>query len=55
MDSTTHREVIELAETREFGSRRFEWRAKATGWKWARVAVWDIAGNGAFVNPFWRP
>jgi hypothetical protein len=52
---TTHREVIELADTREFGSRQFEWRAKASGWTWARVAVWDIAGNGAFVNPFWRP
>ena len=52
---SVHHEVIELAETRGFGSRRFEWRAKATGWKWARVAVWDIAGNGAFVNPFWRP
>jgi hypothetical protein len=52
---TTHREVVELADTREFGDRRFEWRAKASGWTWARVAVWDIAGNGAFVNPFWRP
>jgi hypothetical protein len=52
---TTHREVIELADTREFGGRRFEWRAEANGWKWARVAVWDVAGNGAFVNPFWRP
>ena len=20
----------------------------------ARVAVWDIAANGAFVNPIWR-
>jgi hypothetical protein len=20
-----------------------------------RVAVWDVAGNGALVNPFWRP
>jgi len=52
---SVHREVIELSETRGFGSRRFEWRAQANGWKWARVAVWDIAGNGAFVNPFWRP
>jgi hypothetical protein len=52
---TTHREVIELADTREFGSQTFEWRAKASGWKWARVAVWDVAANGAFVNPFWRP
>ncbi len=51
----THREVIDLADTREFGGRTFQWRVKADGWKWARVAVWDIAGNGAFVNPFWRP
>ncbi len=21
---------------------------------WARVAVWDVAANGAFVNPIWR-
>jgi hypothetical protein len=52
---TTHRETIELAETREFGARRFEWRTKARNWTWARIAVWDVAGNGAFVNPFWRP
>jgi len=52
---TTYRETIDLTDTREFGSRRFEWRARANGWKWARVAVWDVAGNGAFVNPTWRP
>ena len=52
---STHRQVIELADTREFGNKRFEWRAQASGWTWARVAVWDVAGNGAFVNPLWRP
>ena len=52
---TTHREVIPLADTRDFGGQTFEWRAPAAGWTWARVAVWDVAGNGAFVNPFWRP
>ena len=52
---TIRREIVELADTREFGSRSFEWRARADGWTWARVAVWDVAGNGAFVNPFWRP
>jgi hypothetical protein len=51
---TTHRHIIELANTREFGGKTFEWRAKASGWKWARVAAWDVAGNGAFVNPVWR-
>jgi hypothetical protein len=52
---TTHTEVIELTDMREFGTKVFEWRARASGWKWARVAVWDVAGNGAFVNPVWRP
>ena len=51
---TTHRETIALGDTREFGKRTFEWRAPASGWQWARVAVWDVAGNGAFVNPVWR-
>jgi len=52
---TTHRETIQLTETREFGGKQFVWRAKAENWKWARVAVWDVAGDGAFVNPYWRP
>ncbi len=51
---TTHRETIPLGETREFGKRTFEWRAPAAGWQWGRVAVWDVAGNGAFVNPVWK-
>ncbi len=50
----THRELIDLGDTREFGKRTFEWKAPASGWRWARLAVWDIAGNGAFVNPVWR-
>ena len=49
----THRETIALSDTREFGRQTFEWRAPAPGWTWARVAVWDVAGNGAFVNPTW--
>ncbi len=51
---TTHREMIPLGETREFGTRTFEWKAPAAGWQWARLAVWDVAGNGAFVNPVWK-
>jgi hypothetical protein len=50
----THRAVFELADTGELDGKTFEWRASATGWTWARVAVWDVAGNGAFVNPVWR-
>jgi hypothetical protein len=51
---TMHRETIPLGDTREFGKRTFEWRAPAAGWQWARLAVWDVAGNGAFVNPTWK-
>jgi hypothetical protein len=50
----TRREIIPLEKTREFGNAGFDWKTKAEGWKWARVAVWDVAGNGAFVNPVWR-
>ena len=28
--------------------------ADAPGWKWARLAVWDVAADGAFTNPVWR-
>jgi len=50
----TSRKIFPLESTREFGDSSFEWKAEASNWKWARVAVWDAAGNGAFVNPVWR-
>ncbi len=50
----TERLIIPLDETRPFGSKTFEWTVPAKDWKWARLAVWDIATNGAFVNPTWR-
>jgi hypothetical protein len=50
----THYQIFPLDTTRQFGHRRFEWTAAATNWKWARLAVWDVAGNGAFTNPVWR-
>ena len=50
----THREIIQLTETRQFGAETFEWTVEAEEWIWARVAVWDVAANGAFVNPTWR-
>ena len=51
----THYETIPLSTTQEFGKQEFIWRAKAPGWTWARLAVWDIAGNGAFTTPVWKP
>ncbi len=49
-----HHERISLEKTGELGAEKFEWKANAPGWKWARLAVWDIAADGAFVNPVWR-
>jgi hypothetical protein len=49
-----HHATIPLEDTHEFGSRKFRWEAGANGWRWARLAVWDVAGNGAFTNPIWR-
>ena len=49
-----HHKTIPLDDTHEFGNRKFRWEADANGWKWARLAVWDVAGNGAFTNPIWR-
>jgi len=50
----THREIIPLTHTRQHDAETFDWTAEAGGWKWARIAVWDVAANGAFTNPTWR-
>lgn len=50
----THRQIISLADTKEFDTRNFTWQAAAPKWKWARLAVWDVAGNGAFIPPVWN-
>jgi hypothetical protein len=47
----TYTQTFPLTETRPFGNATFTWKTEAKDWKWARVAVWDIAGNGAFINP----
>lgn len=49
----TKRKIIPLDNTREFGSGDFEWQVDAPSWKWARLAIWDVAGDGAFTNPIW--
>src|SRR5436189_282403 len=43
-----------LDTTRPFGRNEFTWSVPARNWKWARLAVWDVAGNGALTNPVWR-
>ena len=53
-DGHTHRTTFPLSKTGSFGSDEFEFVVDAAGWDWARVAAWDVAANGAFVNPTWR-
>jgi hypothetical protein len=50
----THRQTYSLENTREFGSEKLEFDVDAPGWRWARLAVWDVAGDGAFANPVWN-
>jgi hypothetical protein len=52
--TVTHRETIDLASSHEFDHRNYSWDAKCPGWKWARLEVWDVAGDGAFVQPVWH-
>lgn len=50
----TRRKLIPLTGTRSFEKYDFAAEVDAPGWKWARFAVWDIAADGAFVNPVIR-
>jgi hypothetical protein len=52
--SQTYRKTIPLGETHPFGDFQFSGEAEGGNWKWARFAVWDVAADGAFVNPTWR-
>lgn len=51
----TQRKIYSLETTRAFGNQKIEFDVDVAGWRWARIAVWDIAGNGAFANPVWNP
>jgi hypothetical protein len=50
----THTERFTLDTSHEFSQKTYQWDVKAPGWTWARVAVWDVAGGGAFSNITWR-
>ena len=52
--SQTYHKTIPLTETRSFSDFQFSAEVEAANWKWARFAVWDVAANGAFINPVWR-
>jgi hypothetical protein len=45
------RQIINLTDTTAFGTKTFKVPFDATGKKWVRFAVWDSAGNGAWLQP----
>ena len=47
----TDRQIISATDLPAFGKHHFQLPFDATGKKWVRFAVWDSAGNGAFVQP----
>jgi len=47
------RQVMSATELGAFGTKHFAIPFDATGKSWVRFAVWDSAGNGAFVQPVW--
>jgi hypothetical protein len=47
------RQVLSATDQAAFGTKRFTIPFDAAGKKWVRFAVWDSAGNGAFVQPSW--
>jgi hypothetical protein len=46
-----NRKIIDLTGTTPFGTKEFKIPFDATGKKWVRFAVWDSAGDGAYVQP----
>ena len=47
----TDRQVISTADLPPFGQKRFQIPFNAAGKKWVRFAAWDVARNGAIVQP----
>lgn len=49
----TDRQIIRATDLTPMGTKHFSIPFDATGKKWVRLAVWDSAVNGAFVQPVW--
>ena len=51
--SKIDRQLISATDLPAFGTKHFAIPFDARGKAWVRFAVWDSAGNGAFVQPRW--
>lgn len=49
--SKVERKIINLTDSGPFGTKIFRIPFDASGKKWVRFAVWDSAGNGAWLQP----
>jgi len=49
--NTTGRNIVSQTDKPPFGKQQFRIPFDAAGKKWVRLAVWDSAGNGGFVQP----
>ena len=47
----TDRQIISTTDLPAFGKKHFEIPLTTAGKKWVRFAAWDVATNGAFVQP----
>ena len=45
------RQIIQLTDTTPFGTKTFKIPFDGVGKKWVRFAVWDSAGDGAWLQP----
>jgi len=50
---TVHKQVISATDMQAFGTKKISIPFDATGKKWVRFSMWDVAGNGAFTQPQW--
>ena len=50
---TVSKQRIAATEMQAFGAKKISIPFDATGKKWVRFSMWDIAGNGGFVQPQW--
>lgn len=46
-------QIISATDLPPFGTKHFVIPFEATGKSWVRFALWDSAGDGAFIQPVW--
>lgn len=50
---TVSKQVIPATDMQAFGTKKLSIPFDATGKKWVRFSMWDVAGNGGFTQPQW--